>query len=435
MGAGTRIRTALLRRLGASMRDPFGEHMTDAGKNAPPSHVSEIIKDNISKRDDREHQRKMALYSAIGYAICVKFVQNIWDDGFEFVDDDGNVIMQDISKKMRDLNYIHHATQASILEFIYGHSYMFFGPEKGGGDRIANLDVFGPENSDVIEFDEDGRPKTLEVTVLKGVAKGTQEIKKRIDIKHLVHFRTRPRPYDRSFEGLPMLYSVWNALIGLERALHSSDFYLSKIGHGMFTVFTKRGLGDTKMTRMENTMAAASISRTVVVNGSDIENIKFINATGTPINFPAEIDVRLGLIAAGVGIPKDVLIGLSAGSITGSEVNIKLLYQSLNQHQTGFDNAIRQGAQKLGAKNNDYNIRFITRYAHDEEQKSRIEMNHAQELAIRSSWLSTNEVRDLDGYGTIEGGEGLSNDIRVDVQGFQTPEEAEQTHNKEGVNT
>lgn len=435
MGVGTRIRTALIRRLGASQRDPWAEHVDAAGKNVAPSYVSEIIKDNIHKRDDRVHQRKMALYSAIGSNICIKFAQNIWDDGFEFVDDDGKVIMQDISKKMRDLNYLYYATQATILEFIYGHSYMLFGPEKGGGGRIANLDVFGPENSEVIEFDADGNPKTLEVTVLKGVEKGTKEDKIPIDMKHLVHFRTRPRPHDRSYEGLPKLYPVWNTLIALERAMHSSDFYLAKIGHGMYVVRSRKGLGDAKTTRMERNMEAASVSRCLVLDGKEIEEIGFVNASGSPINFPAEIDSRLGIIAAGVGIPKDVLIGLSAGSITGSEVNIKLLYQTLNQHQTSFDRAIRDGAQKLGAKNNDYHIRFITRYAHDEEQKSRIEMNNAQSLAIRANWLTTNEVRELDGYAPVEGGEELVNAMSLNVTGFQTEEEAEATRNPEGKNT
>jgi len=322
---------------------------------------------------------------------------------------------------------------------------MMCGPEKLGATilpdtepRIANLDVFGPENSEVIEYDSDGNPKTLEVTVLKskgtGTAKGTEESKTEIDMKHIVPWRTRPLPHERSHKGLPVLEPVWTTLIALEAAMNSSDFYLSKIGHGMYVIVTPKGLGATKTTRLENTMKAASVTRSVVVNKRDVEDIKFVNATGSPINFPAEIDSRLGIIAAGVGIPKDVLVGLSAGSITGSEVNIKLLYQTLNQHQTSYEPMIRQVAQKLGAKDNNYKIRFITRYAHDEEQKSRIEMNHAQELAIRSSWLSTNEVRELDGYDDIEGGEGLSNDIRLDVQGFQTPEEAEKTNNPDGEN-
>jgi len=225
-------------------------------------------------------------------------------------------------------------------------------------------------------------------------------------------------------------------MIGLERAMHSSDFYLGKIGHGMYVVKTRKGLGDAKMNRMETSMEKGSVSRCLVVNGAEVEEIKFVNASGSPINFPAEIDSRMGIIAAAVGMPKDVIIGLSAGSITGSEVNIKLLYQTLNQHQTSFDRAIREGVQKLGAENNDYHIRFITRYAHDEEQKSRINMNDAQSLAIRANWLTSNEVRELDGYKPLEGGDELvNNNMEIAVTGMQTEEEAEATHNPEGKNT
>ncbi len=448
MGVGTRIRHAVIRRLGASYRDLYGPTEEAVGKTAPPSYIGEIVKDKINDRNDRVHQRKMALYSAIGNNIVVNFAKNIWDDDFEFVDNDGNVIMQDIHDKMRDLNFLHYATQTTILERMYGHGWLFCGPEKLSESaldtdipRIANLDYFGPEVSKVIEYDKYGKPKTLEVKVLKGIAPdkdsvATKEEKIEIDVKDLILFCTRPKPYDRSFGGLPVLDPVWTTMIGLEYAMNSSDFYLAKIGHGMYVITTPKGLGDAKTTRLEKTMIAGSVTRTVVLNRREVEEIKFVNATGSPINFPAEIDSRLGIIASGVGIPKDVLIGLSAGSITGSEVNIKLLYQTLNQHQTSFDNVIRQAAKKFGAKNNDYNIRFITRYAHDEEQKSRIKMNDAQALAIRANWLTTNEVRELDGYEPKDGGDELvSNNMEIAVTGFQTEEEAEATRNPEGKNT
>ena len=260
-----------------------------------------------------------------------------------------------------------------------------------------------------------------------------QEVKKQIKREDLILLRTRPRPFDRSYEGLPVLFPVWNMLVSLERAFHASDFYLGKIGHGLFSVKTRGKVSDTRMSQIQSTVEDASASRVLVLNGQNIEEIGFINASGTPVNFPDEIDSRLGIIAAGVGIPKDLLIGLSAGSITGSETNVKSLYETLNSIQTSCMPAMRELDFKLGATG-DYTHRFIRRYAHDEESQSKIAMNEAQTWAIRSGWLTTNEIREQQGLPPVENGDQLKSDFAINVAGFQSPEEEEATNNEEGVN-
>lgn len=423
-------------------REPW--ESTTAGKNEPPTYVSPLIKGKYNNPDDRVHQRQMALMSAIGYNIVVKLSQNSWDDKFEFIDlDTGKVIMHDIQRKMQALNFYYYYTQALIVERMYGHAWIFCGPEKLREDvigttnpRIANLDVFGPENSKVVEYDQYGHPSVLEITVLKGVGPNqTQEVKKRINREDLILLRTRPKPFDRSHEGIPVLYPVWSTLWSLERAFHSSDFYLAKIGHGMYLMITKGSTSDTKLDRLETLAESASVSRILILNSKDVESLSFINASGSPIDFPSEIDSRVGIICAGTGVPKDSLLGVSAGAITGSETNIKALYQTLGQIQTSCEPAIREYVRKEGHTNENYGIRFITRYAHDEEQKSKIAMNDAQTLAIKSGWLTTNEIRELDGYEPIEDGDKLKSDFQINASGFQTPEEEEATNNEEGENT
>ena len=416
------------------------------GANAPPSYVSELVSGNVSNRDNRVHQRKMALMSAVGFNITVKLAQNAFDDWFEFVDETGRVIMQDVQQKLRDLNAQYYLTQALIIERIYGHSWIFVGREKLREDvitttdrRVANLDCFGPENSEVVEFDEFGYPSVLEVTVLQGIGPNqTQEVKKRISRKDLILLRTISRPFDRSYEGLPILYPVWSNLVSVEKVMHSSDFYCEKVGHGFAAIITKGRLSDAEATELDTAMADASVTRVIRLNGNKVEKIEFINAAGSPVDFPAEIDSRLGIISAGTGVPKDLLVGLSAGAVTGSEVNVKSLYQTLSAIQTSCEPAVRDLVRSVGHTSDKYNIRWIVRFAYDQEQASKIKMNEAQSWAIKSQFLSVNEIRKELGYPPIEGGERLASEmkseLRVNVPGLQTAAEAEKTNNPQGAN-
>lgn len=412
------------------------------GKNSPPSFVSELIRGGYSNPDSPANQRKMAMLNPVAYNAVFKLANNVWDDGWEFIDSDGNVIMQDIKLQMDALNADYYFTQALIMERIYGHGWLFKGKEKMRADvrdgtplRIANLDVFSPEMTRVAEYDDYGNPSVIEVSVKTGLGASTMTTKIPISADDLYLLRTRPRPHERSHTGIPVLYPVWSLLWSLERSFHSSDFYLAKFGYGMYTVMTERNLSDEALAKLQTTMESSSVSRVSILPGQLIKSIDFVNATGSPIDFPAEIHCRMGLIAAGLGVPLDLLIGLSAGSISGGEVNLKELYATLAQIQTSVMPMIRDLATALGSTRNDYGIRFITRYAHDEEQQSKIALNNATTLAIEAGWLTVNEIRDKEGLPPTEGGDRLKSDFDISVAGFQTPEEKEATNNPTGENT
>lgn len=441
MGLMDRITGRRKRRRHESVRDPFSERGEPGGKNEPPSHVSEIITEKIEKRDEREHQRKMALYSPVATYFNFKLPQNVYDDGWEMVNLNGKTVHPEIMARHIELNSKYWLTQAYIIEMIYGHSWLHVVREKARAGikpedlRITHLDVYGPENSEVIKYDKKtGMPSEIEVTVPEGLdEKGhVKERKFKVKARDLVLFRTRPYPHERSFEGIPYLYANWTTLVSLERTIHSSDFYNGKIGHGMYVAKTVRGMTDQEHLEFEATMEKGSVSRVVTYDAGQVEDLKFINATGSPVDFPSEIDSRMGLLAAGGGVPEHSITGAPAGAITGSETNVKTLFQTLNQLQTSVEPPMREFDAKLGATGL-WLYRWIRRYAHDEESQAKIELTKTQTLAT-STWLTINEKRATMGLDEIPGGDVLEDDFRINVQGIQTAEEAEKTQNPDGLN-
>ncbi len=436
-------------------RDPFNEQESSRrGANQPPTYVSEIVRKNITNRDTLAHQRQMAQYSPFGYAIVYKMAQYTFDDWIEFTDPDGKVIMQETMVKLLELNAPYYYTQCAIMERMYGHSVLYIGKEKLHTDlkepsqrRVTNLDAFGPELLVVDEYTKNGEPAKWKIKVKEKVAKKqVKDKQKRISAKDTYHLRTRPWPHDRSEKGIPILYPVWVQCVNVERALHSSDFYLGKVGHGTYHVSTKGSLSDGKRTQVQKATEKSSVSRVLVTDSRYIDKVEFVNASGSPVDFPKEIDTRIRIIASGTDTPYDWLMGLGGASSGGSDLIAKSLFQSLDQIRGSMEEMIRATVLAIEPQNDlKFKIRWIERYAHDEEQRSKIKMNNAQGLLMLSGIMTINEMREELGLTPLPDGNQLiadketaqkekENELRVNIQGLQTAEEEEATNNPGGKN-
>ena len=432
----------LLERLGLRHRTEAAKYIwgetSDSNKNAPPTFISYLIRNKINNVDDPNHLYEVANKDPLAKYIVYKLAENALDDWFKFVDKDGNEIMLDVQRELTMLDAKKHLTQALAAERWGGHSWLFCGknryiPKTREGGRIASLMRFTRLDCVVYEYDEMGNPKTMEITVNVGRGQYTQyEEKIKIPAEDMQLWNTRP--IGRGYEGHSALEAVWDMLVYLRELYDSMTWYDRKIGQGLFVITSKVGIPDDLKSNMDTSFQDVSNRRSFVADGALIENMEFIGPAANATDFEAHIDACLKLVAAGTGIPKDVLIGATAGAITGSETNIKSLFVTLNQIQTSIEWNIRDLVRRMGFANEDYGIAWNARYAHDEEEQSKINMNDAQTLAIRSNWLTINELRDVEGLPPIVGGDVLKADFQINVAGMQTAEEREQTRNPTGEN-
>ena len=242
------------------------------------------------------------------------------------------------------------------------------------------------------------------------------------------------RPIGRGYKGRSALEAVWTDLIYIRELKDSMTMFGRKMGSGIFVITTSATISDELKASMNTAYADVSNRRAIVMDGSAVNKSEFIGPQGATTDFEQHINTLLGNVAAGCGVPKDVLVGATAGAITGSETNVKSLFATLNQIQTSIEPYIRELVRRMGYSNEDYNIEWNTRYAHDEEDESKIGMNNANTLATRAGWLTINEIRAIEGYGPKEGGDRLKSDFQIDVKGMQTADEQDATNNPQGEN-
>jgi len=407
-------------------------------RNEPPVFVPDLITEESTNRDDLDHLEHVAAGDPLGHYIVYKLAENTFDDWFAFKDDKGNVVMQDTQRELVRLQAKRVLTQALAYERTFGYAYLYTGknryvPQSPQGGKIAALHPFTPRECVVKEYNGLGEPVTMEVTVNVGEGEyTTREQKILLEAKDFIIWNTRP--IGRGYTGRSALYSVWDYLTYVRYIANSMSWYDMKIGVGLFYVMTKVGIPDELRTKLNQSFEDISNKRAWVGDGSKVESFGWAGPAAGATDFQTHIDECLKQIAAGTGIPKDVLIGLSAGAITGSEVNVKSLFATLNQIQTSIEPYIRELVLRMGYADDSYEIEWNARFAHDETEQAKIAMDKAQTLAIRSKWMTINEIREEEGLPPREDGDRLSSDFEIGMQGMQTPEEKENTHNPKGEN-
>lgn len=360
---------------------------TSAEKNAPPTFVSDFILEGAWSRDEVEHLGKMSRRDASAYALTTGISNNVFDDGFKFVkkgDEDEEEIMQDVQDTLERLEAKKWLSLALAGERTFGHTWFYVGTEElstdsyTGSPRVLSLDVFTPEYASPSEFDDIGRPVEITVKVLTNTGNSSQAQYQEMPIPTSDCILFRTRPYDRSHEGLSVLWPVWNALCGLNFIFHSITMYDMKIGMGALILKTKNIVSDEDMVAAQRAMHDLSVTRVAVIPGDVVESLGFEGAGAGSTDFYTHITAFREEIAAGSKIPKDVLTGSNAGAITGSEVNSKALYAVIQGIQAAMVPYIRELVRRLGHESNDYDIVWNTRYATDEMQQAQIRVLNAQ---------------------------------------------------------
>lgn len=384
---------------------------------APPTYFSDLISGEIWDRDNPKHQRDVAYKDAVANYITVKIAENTFDDWFVLVDKNGieHPDNQRIQRELKRMNAKKKLTQTLVGERIFGDTVLYTGPnvyreDYDEGYQLANLDVFTPIYFDLPKDmrDDKGRPEIVRIYPNPA----NRAIYEDLPYNDFIHFITRPR--GRSYRGYAATYSAWVDLTYIRISKHAQSWLDGKHGLGIFAWFLEGRLTDETEGALEDMLEDLSVMRAAIVDGNLVKDVKWIGPPASGASrINDSIDMLLGLVSAATGVPKDILIGLSAGAITGSEINNKALYATLNQIQMSMEPYIRELIKRMGYEN-DYEIDWNTRYATDELEQAQIRLLNAQSAQMET----------LTAQGRTEG------DIMISLK---TGKEEQQTRNKEGL--
>ena len=355
-------------------------------KTEPVTFVSELVSGEYTNKNDNTHLLHVAWEDPIAHRITVMKARAVFGDWFTIKDrdqaeEDDEEKMPELQAEFERLDARHWLTEALIGEKIFGNSALVLnrsrlrfddGREETG--PIESLNVFTPENSEIPSdsFDVNGDPAYLRCHYNASDKSKSTDVK----FEDIIWFCTRPR--GNSWYGYSALYPIWDDMTYLRHSKHGLGWLYQKMGLG-WLIFYNRSLTAEDQVAMETMLQNVSPSRAMTVDVNRTEKVEWIGPTAASTEgLVAGVDMFLGMISAGSGVPKDIFTGASSGAISGGEMNDKAFYGEIKADQYPMEPYVRQLSVEMAMDIGERVIAWNVRYATDELEEAQIRYLHAQ---------------------------------------------------------
>jgi hypothetical protein len=378
-----------------------------------------------------------------------RIAYDIWDNWFRVINPkkpDDLEFNRKVQKQLLKLKARTQLPRETVFERRYGTSiillsYTGFGDEnkwktplfelKPDGtppktlkndQKLLQITPYPWTSVDVSELDEDktsirfGLPEIY--TIYQGSGSGDstnpggEESTQTIEAHWTRVIHDAPRLDEHSYEGVPAIDSIFDDLVGGRNARWGA--YETYYRHGTgFPVIKTNATAEQNQTWVD----AGGLDDYLNVRGYFIchtdEDFKFVGAEGAVLNPNTYFDMYFTFIAAATGVAKDTIQGVSAGRVTGSEVNERQYYKSISLQQNQkepvprelIDRLIQSGQIKESPA--EYVIEWIDPFEVNPQDKAAIEFMETRTMALKT-WMTINEKRKLDGLPPHKDGDVLS---------------------------
>lgn len=376
-----------------------------------------------------------------------RIAYDIWDNWFRVKnpeDEYDESLDKQVQEVLMMLKAKQKLPQETVFERRYGTSilllsYTGFGSETNWETPLYKLDETGtpPKRLEsgrnllqitpypwtvvgVEELDEDegsirrGLPKFYRINTGSGSGDSTNPSGTELPLTITVHWtrviHDAPRLDEHTYKGIPAIDAVFDDLVGGRNARWGA--YETYYRHGTgFPVIKTKATQEQNQEWIDN----GGLTDYLNVRGYFVchidEDFKFVGAEGSTLNPNTYFDMYFTFIAAATGVAKDTIQGVSAGRVTGSEVNERQYYKSISLHQNQKEPLLRELIDRLIQSgqvdyDGEYEIEWIDPFEVNPQDESAIKFMEARTTALET-WKTINEIRKEHGYEEIEGGDVL----------------------------
>ena len=158
------------------------------------------------------------------------------------------------------------------------------------------------------------------------------------------------------------------------------------------------------------------LARSFLASGGDPESpdeIEFKGVANVALNPAPAFEIAMGLMSMGSRVPKDLLIGASAGSVTGSETNLRTYDKFISSEQAPIEPIVVDLIERLmdtrqidhDYKTKPFVILWNSAFKINEKDQATIDMIDERANVDRLKYLTFNEVRKLNEEEPVEGGD------------------------------
>ena len=414
-----------------------------------------------------EHRFFYSTREPVGVWWIKRIAYDLWDNWFRLVNPkkpDDEEFDRKVQKQLLKLKARIQLPRETVFERRYGTSvillsYTGFGDENSwetplfkvkpdgtmpktleNGAKLLQITPYTWTEVGPIEIDKDnnsiryGYPEFYNINTGADansfVDPSGEEANRNIKVHWTRIIHDAPRLDEHSYEGVPAIDAIFDDLVGGRNARW-----------GAYETYYRHGTGfpviKTNSTAAQNAawVTAGGLDDYLNVRGYFIcnvdEDFKFVGAEGAVLNPNTYFDMYFTFIAAATGVAKDTIQGVSAGRVTGSEVNERQYYKSISLHQNQKEPMLRELIDRLIQTKQvteapaEWVIEWIDPFEVNPQDKASIKFMETRTIAMMT-WITVNEARAMQGLEPIEGG-----DVLMSLPGQMVPSGSEPAPNQE----
>lgn len=377
---------------------------------------------------------------------------DIFDNWFKVVDPDDpddTGLNDAVQRVLTDLNAKQEFIRLFIFERRYGTAIMLLGytsfgdsswqnpiyetsvglnnPKKFTGDgEILQITPYPWSVIDVEKTDTDssslrfGLPDTYKITrgmtAESSSALAAETVETKVNWSRLIHAATRLD--EHTFEGESIVKAIYDDSTGFRNSRWAQYETIFRVGSGFpffkFPWATKEQIAtwiaEGHVTRLN--------ARGFFVGGEEEESVEFVGPKGVSLDPGPYNEMALEALSMGTRIPKDILRGASAGTISGSDVNERQKYQMISSEQSLVEPVVRELINRLidagqieykdgrrGEVPKNYLIDWNYPEIVNEKDRATIDFLAERGKTESMNYLTVNELRAKEGLGPVDGGD------------------------------
>jgi len=372
--------------------------------------------------------------------IVVGVAHDVFDSWFKVVPHGDKTKAKDFDEKIQaelaKINAKNIFTQACVFERRDGWSVIVKGyegssttglrEERKDGGKLVDIEAYPisaitvKEPAD-IDTDQNslnfGLPKTYHIDRYLG----KKEYQLDVHYSNIIHCVVRLS--DSVWKGISALYPVFDDIVMLRCVRYSTAMTYWR--YGCIALLTaQRGTTKDQLKTIIKDQIGPLHRRTLIAL-AEPNNLKFIGAEGIALPPEQFYEIFLESIAMGSDIPKPILRGAEAGSISGSEINERKYFKTISDNQMRYEPFIRSVIDDIIASGQadvdkvDYTLEWNPPLKMAEIQKSVARWNESRARERETSYKTVNEIRDELGLPHITDGEIVLGVERVKAQQMQ----------------
>ena len=322
-----------------------------------------------------------------------------------------------VQKALNDLHAKDVFTRMAVFERAFGWAVIVLGYDDDAetlkeplvsAKALKDIDTYGEESITQIEEVKDHEDDRNGLPLIYRLF-GRSSLKKQ-DIHYTRCIHVATRLWTHRYKGISVLDPIYDDMLSLRYISWGAAMAMFRYGGG-FPVIKLHGAKQSKIDAFIDSGQMDNVNAMKYFVGSDKQTIEFAGMAGKALDPKPYYQIPIERISMGSNIPTNVLRGAQAGALTGSQVNEREYFKYISDQQSRYEPAMREligiilsFSEKY--KETDFKIEWNPGFALNLLDQSIVDVNNERVNAMRSNYMTIDEIRKKNGLGVLPMGAG-----------------------------